>query len=69
MATRYRWIAPDGRRGRWRKSLEGAVISAVSTAKSAPHEGLKLTFDLTVSLALWPDLKAEGWSFEKGEVT
>jgi len=65
MAIRYRWVAPDGRRGRWRKNLEGALISAVSAAKSSPHQGLKLAFDLTVSLHLWPDLKAEGWRFEK----
>ncbi len=59
---KYRWSAPDGRKGRWRKTVEGAVISAAATRYS--HDGLRVQLCATSSLALWPSLLEEGWGLE-----
>lgn len=60
---RFRWIAPDGRRGRWRKTAAGAVMSAVATRHS--HDGLQVRFCAQSSFALWPGLKDQGWTIEQ----
>lgn len=59
---KYRWVAPDGRRGRWLKTVQGAVISAAAAAHS--KSAVKLSFDWHCARALWPNLKAEGWMLE-----
>lgn len=60
---RFRWVAPDGRRGRWNKARLGAVRAAVCAASSAP--GLKVKVCDRTAAALWPGLAAEGWTLEK----
>lgn len=62
-AVKYRWSAPDGRKGRWRKTVEGALMSAVATRYSS--DGLRVQLCANSSLAMWPGLEAEGWSLEK----
>lgn len=63
LGKRVRWVAPDGRRGRWRKTVQGAVMSAVS----ARYTGGDITvrFDLRASLALWDGLASDGWILEQ----
>lgn len=63
-AKRFRWVAPDGRKGRWRNSAVGSCMSAVSTRFSSQEDRVRVSFDAEVSVALWPELKAEGWSLE-----
>lgn len=63
----YRWVAPDGRRGRWRRSLAGALISAVSTSSSG--NGVSVRVDGRVAVALWPSLHSEGWRIEKRDAS
>lgn len=60
---KYRWVAPDGRRGRWLKTVQGAVISAAENAHANP--GVKVSFDAHLSWILWGGLKANGWTLER----
>lgn len=60
-----RWRAPDGRTGRWLKTVQGAVKAAIAARYSQPQSGVSVRFCIASSLALWPELKAEGWSIEK----
>lgn len=62
---KYRWSDPDGRKGRWLNTAEGAVKSAVSSRFSRKGGGVKVTFCIVASLKLWTGMAAEGWSLEK----
>ena len=66
---RYRWAAPDGRKGRWRKSTTAAIIAAVGTRSSDRAGGLTVSFDAASAEALWPTLKADGWVIEYCKVS
>jgi len=59
---RYRWSAPGSRKGRWCRSIEGAVMSGVSARHS--RAGVRVAFDLAAAVALWPGLADEGWKIE-----
>lgn len=63
--TKVRWRAPDGRVGHWLKTVGGVVKSAVNARYSAPENGVSCRFCIRSALALWPNLRAEGWSIEK----
>ena len=60
----YRWAAPDGRRGRWRNSLSGALISGVSAYLSASGSGVKVSVDARIAEIFLADAMAKGWYFE-----
>lgn len=62
---RFRWVAPDGRRGRWRKSRLGAVMAAVGASWSTP--GVKVSFDAYAAADRWPALKDKGWKLERNQ--
>lgn len=64
---RYRWAAPDGRRGRWRNTVQGAIISAVSTANSNSGSGVRVSVDARIAEILWPDAYANGWRIESAD--
>lgn len=61
--SKFRWVSPDGRQGRWRANQVGAVVSAVNARFSSAE--VKMSFDAASALAAWPGLKANGWHIEK----
>jgi len=65
VSRRFRWVAPDGRRGRWRAKIEGAIMSAASARFSSNDGTLRIALDLRASLAMWDSMQAEGWHIER----
>lgn len=65
-ARKYRWVAPDGRRGRWRKTLTGAVISAVSAyySQAGGSVSIRVSVDAAIAAIMWPGLQNRGWVLE-----
>lgn len=67
MASRkgkWRWVSPDGGRGRWRRSAVDAMIAAVSIHHSIPAKGITVTFDVSIAALLWPKMAEQGWVLE-----
>lgn len=61
---RYRWVAPDGQKGRWLETLGGAERSAVNTRFSNPAGGVTVSLCRRSAYAMWPSVEADGWSIE-----
>ncbi len=66
---RFRWVSPEGRRGRWRRSRLGAVMAAVAEHHSRPTSAVRVALDARASVALWPGLVESGWRLERGGLT
>ncbi len=63
-SMRFRWLAPDGRKGRWRITRQGAETSAVNTRYLSPGDDLRVSVCSRSAGALWPSLERDGWTIE-----
>lgn len=62
---RFRWVSPDGRRGRWRRTRLGVVMAAVAVHHARPTSAVRVALDARASVVLWPGLVADGWRLEQ----